>query len=224
MTRAAEVAAESQPVIAQIEERHCGAQNVASRLQRDADRPAHRSRLAVLNRMQQGQGLLDVRAVVQRQSRVMARPPVHVCEAGVFLLEVRAVPQDDPGQRGRLRGAQHRSREAVAHQTWQVARVVEVGVSENNRFECSGPHRRGLPVPAAQVAHALEQADVDQHPVRVLLDQEPAAGDGAGRSEEREGRATGWLRWRVHGRSPPRRRASGRPPAPVPVSAAATSG
>jgi len=66
VTGPAQVAAERHPVAAQIEDRHRGTEDVAGRLQRECDRPTHRDLRAVRDGMEQGHGLLDVRAAVQR--------------------------------------------------------------------------------------------------------------------------------------------------------------
>jgi len=74
--------------------------------------------------------------------------------------------------------------EPLVHQGWQVAAVVEVCVGERDRVDVGRRHRERFPVPAAQRAKPLEHPGVHQDPGVAAGDEELAAGDGAGSTEE----------------------------------------
>jgi hypothetical protein len=90
---------------------------------------------------------------------------VPVGEGGVFFLDVAAVGQQDAAQVPRAGGGMHPAVEAFAHQQWQVAAVVQVGVGQDDGVDLAGHHRQGSPVAQAQLLVALEQPAVDQEAV-----------------------------------------------------------
>lgn len=182
----AEVAAEEHGRAALVEPHRRGPEDVAGRAEPGRD-PAHRLELLV-ERMgpEAGQRRLGVGLRVERERRVVAGGPTQVGVAGVLLLEVGRVAQEDAGQRRGGRRAPDRSPEPVADQGGEVAAVVDVGVGEQHRLDRGRVHRERRPVQLPEALQALEEAAVDEQPAPAGVDEEPGAGDGLRCAEEGE--------------------------------------
>jgi len=81
-------------------------------------------------------------------------------------------------------GAEDGPAEAAPGQRRQIARVVEVGMREDDSVEIDGMGRERLPVAGPKGAAALVQPAVHEEPPGVVVDEEPAARDGPGTAEE----------------------------------------
>ena len=126
---------------------------------------------------------------VEGERGAVLREAGAVGEVGVLLLEVAAVLEDDRGEGGRPVARVDRAVEPVAHERGDVPAVVEVGVAEDDRVDGGRVERQGRPVAQPQLLRALEQPAVEEHACGVGLEEELAAGHGAGPTEERECRA-----------------------------------
>ena len=130
--------------------------------------------------------LLDVLEVEQRQGRCVLGGADLVGVARVLFLDVGRVRQQHPQQAQGWRCGEGRPSEALAHQQRQDARVVDVGMGEDDGVERRRLDRERRPVAQAQVLGSLEHARVDQHLLAVRLDQVTRPRDGAGSPQERE--------------------------------------
>ena len=191
----AEVAAEQHPVAGQLDDREPGTEDVPRAVQRDRRTAGQVRRLGGADRCEPGDREVGVRAVEQRQRRVVPRVPAGACVPRVLLLQMGGVPQHHGRQLGCRGTADNRTTEAVAHQRRQVAAVVQVRVRQDHGVDAHRRDRERLPVASPPHGLPLEQAAVDQVTMTVVLEQEPAAGDSAGRPQERQDRR------RTHGRA-----------------------
>lgn len=142
--------------------------------------------------VEERQGLLDVRVVVERFGRAVLGPAVCVGVPGGLHLEPRAVAQHDPGEPGGVGAGQDRSPESLPHQAGQIAAVVQVGMGDDHGVHVRGVAGEPLPVAVPQLRETLEETAVEEDPRMVALDQEPAAGDRPHATREtRQGRPRG---------------------------------
>src|SRR5690606_25534917 len=104
-------------------------------------------------------------------------------EIGVLLVEIATVLENQrgnvPGRRGRVDA----TAKAVPHEARQIARMVEMGVCENDRIDAGGRDRQWFPVEFAQILHALEQAAIDQDALAFMFEKMLRTGHGAGRAK-----------------------------------------
>ena len=99
---------------------------------------------------------------------------------GVLLLQVSRVRQQDPAEvRSRPR-AEDGTRETVLDEQRQIARVVEMGMRQNDGIDETRLDWQRRPVAKAKRLEALEQAAVDQQPAVVVLEQVLRAGHRPG--------------------------------------------
>src|SRR3546814_16961812 len=63
------------------------------------------------------------------------------------------------------------SPKAVTHEARQIARVIEMGMGENDCIDAGGRDRQRLPIEFTQIFHALKQAAIDQDELAVMLAQ-----------------------------------------------------
>jgi hypothetical protein len=127
---------------------------------------------------------LGVRRRVQGKRRFVLRIAAPVRARGVLFLDVRGVEQEDPGEVGGSRRAEDRPAKSVSDEQRQIARVIEVGVAQDDGIDAGRiePWRR--PVPTPQLLQALKEAAVEQHPTATRPEEEPGAGHGSRRAEE----------------------------------------
>lgn len=187
VSRAAEVAADTEGVpVLQGQMRPGRTQDVPGRVQCEPGTRAQVGLRSGRHRPKEFQGPVDVGFVVQRLSRVVFGPAVLVGVPGRFRLNLGAVTQHDLHEPGRELGRDHLSSKAVAHQPGQVPAMIQMRVSDDDRFDVLRVARQAAPIPSAEVRDALEQAAVHEDPGVVALDQELAPRDGSHASEERE--------------------------------------
>ena len=180
----AQVTAEQHPRPVGDEQGTRRPEDVPRRLQRHGDVVGERHVVVQRHPVQQRQGAFDVGRVVERQGGAVPGDARLGGVRGILLLQVGAVAQHDRRQLGRLRGAEHGGVEPTAHQAGEVAAVVEVRVREHHAVEGRGVDREVVPVALAQLTQPLVEPCVDEHPRRGGLDQEAAAGHGAGSPPE----------------------------------------
>ena len=123
---------------------------------------------------------------VERQSRLMLGETVPVRVSGVLLLQVARVGQQDPAEfRGRF-GAEDRAPEAMLHEEGQIARMVEMGVGQNDGIDLAWINREACPVAKPERLETLEQAAIDEQTMIAALDQELRSGDRPGAAQKRQ--------------------------------------
>lgn len=191
MSRPAEVAAEHDDaigVVGQAHAHHGRAEDVPCGTERDVHARSDLDLLVEGAGLHRGQRRPRVGLGVERQGRVVLGEPPPVRVVRLLLLQVPAVGQHDLRQRGRAVRRDDRSVEAVTTQRRQVAHVVHVGVREHDGVDRGRRHPERRPVAQPQVLEPLEQAAVHQHTCSRRLEEEPAAGDRARRTEERQDR------------------------------------
>lgn len=76
-------------------------------------------------------------------------------------------------------GAEHLALEAIEHQAWGIAAMVQVGVGEHHGVDLRGIDLQTLPVEFAQVLEPLKQSAVDENPGVAVGEKVFGAGDGA---------------------------------------------
>ncbi len=88
------------------------------------------------------------------------------------------------------------------HHAGQAARVVDMGMREDDGVDVPCGDGQRLPVALAQLLASLEETAVDEHPLAVVLEEELGARDGARRAEEVNGghaRDSTWVRESANG-------------------------
>lgn len=130
---------------------------------------------------------LCVRGVEQRKGGSMSRVARQVGVRRFLLLDPRSVAEHDRDQLCRGRRAHHPAAVAVTDEHGEVAAVVEVGMCEDHRTDTAGVRTDVPPVALPPGLLTLEQPAVDQDPGVVALEQEPAPGHRAGRTQEGQG-------------------------------------
>ena len=138
----------------------------------ESGRPEHR------------EGEVRVGRGVERERGMVLGVTLAVGVVRLLLLEPSRVLEHDLGQLGGRGGAEHRAGEAVAGQGGQVPDVVEVRMGHHDRVDARRIHRERRPVAEPELLVALEHPAVDEDAAVTVLDQEPAAGHGAGGAEE----------------------------------------
>ena len=199
VVRTSEVAAEGHPLPSQAQRGGGGAEDVSRRAQREGDVRSQPQRVLEVHRLDQLQCLLDVAVVVQRERGAVPGEAGVVGVAGVLLLQVGAVPQDDGRQVGGLGGARHPAAETVLDQPRQVAGVVEVGMGEHDVVDACRVDGEGVPVAAPVDRQALVEPGVDQHADAAGLHEEATARDGVDGAQEGERRDGGGVARCAHG-------------------------
>src|SRR3546814_19756641 len=69
----------------------------------------------------------------------------------------------------------------------QIARVIEMGMGDNDCIDAGGRDRQRFPIEFTQIFHALKQAALDQDALAVMLEQMFRTGDGSGGSKRGHG-------------------------------------
>ena len=197
---ASQVAGEDEPpalaVLGEIELDDRRAQDVPGVQVGEADARHDLARLVVANPVEPLDDPLDVQEVEQGLGRL----DVGMAEMGVahvLALDPRAVAEHDAGDVGR--GGRDVDRTVVPRldQAREPADMVVVGVRDDDRVERAGVERE-LAVGAAGVDPlGIEEAAIEQQPVRADLQQMGATGDLPGRSMERDSQPTPSRRARV---------------------------
>src|SRR3546814_14789292 len=68
-----------------------------------------------------------------------------------------------------------------------IARVIEMGMGENDCIDAGGRDRPRFPIEFTQIFHALKQAAIDQDALAVMLEQMFGNGDGSGGAKSGRG-------------------------------------
>jgi hypothetical protein len=144
-------------------------------------------RTVEVGRDEQRNGGGSVLRRVQRQGGLVLGEASLVGEAGLFLLEMGRIGQEDLAEPAGVGGRDDPAGEAVAHQSGQPAAVVDVGVGDDDGVDRGGIDRERLPVGQAIALRALEQSRVDEHGRLTGPNQEAAPRDRASSAEELEG-------------------------------------
>src|SRR3546814_19623712 len=80
----------------------------------------------------------------------------------------------------RRRGRVDATPKAVTHEARQIARVIEMGMGENDCIDAGGRDRQRFPIEFTQIFPALNQAAIDQDALAVMLEQMFRTGDDSG--------------------------------------------
>src|SRR5690349_2804472 len=94
-----------------------------------------------------------------------------VREVGVLLLQVAGVGQQDFTKVDSRRRRQYRPDETALYQQRQIARMVDMGMRENDGFNAARIDRQRRPVLETQRFEALKQAAVDQNSTLAVVEQ-----------------------------------------------------
>ena len=130
--------------------------------------------------------LAHVLLVEERQRGGVLGEPLAVEVAGVFLLQVGGVEEQDLGQLLRGRRAVDGAPEALLDEARHPPDVVEVGVGEDHRVHTGGRELRLRPVAQAELLLALEHPGVHEEPPPARLEQVLRPGHRLRRAEERQ--------------------------------------
>ena len=112
--------------------------------------------------------------------------PMPEVALGLDLLDVAAVREHHPEQVGRRRRAPDRPAEAQQREARQQARVVDVGVRQQDEIDVAHVERERLAVLALGLAPALEHAAVHQEGAAGRAHPRTGSGDFAGGAEKRD--------------------------------------
>ena len=74
--------------------------------------------------------------------------------------------------------------EAVAHQGRQIARVIQMGMGQDDAVDTGRQDGKGCPVLEAKLLQPLEQAAIHEDARRIERQEMARAGHGPGRSQE----------------------------------------
>ena len=186
---AAQVAGEDDALAGarQIEHAHRRAEDVARAHEGERDAGEDFLGPVIAEGLEQGEGAPGVGHGVERLGGAVAGEALLVGVAGLLLLQVRRVRQQQRGEVPRAGGGEDGPVVAGAHQARQPAGVIDVGVRQHHHVDRLRLHRQRRPVALAQLLGALEQAAVHQHAHPVVLEEESGAGDRARRAEEVDG-------------------------------------
>jgi hypothetical protein len=99
---------------------------------------------------------------IEGQRRRVLGEAAPVREGGILLLDVPAVGQHDLAQRRRVRGGEHVAPESAAHQRGQVARMIQMRVTQHHRIDGGRVHAQPVPVAQPQLLQALEETAIHQ--------------------------------------------------------------
>ena len=102
---------------------------------------------------------------IERQRRPVPRIAIAVGGSGIVLLDMSAVRQQNGAEIGGRLRAVDRTLEAISHQAWDIAAMVDMGMGQQQRIELGGIERQGLPVALPEFLLALEKPAVDQKPL-----------------------------------------------------------
>ncbi len=109
-----------------------------------------------------------------------------VGEVRVLLLQMPTVGQQNVAKVAGRTGAMDRPLESVANEERQTARVVEMGVGQDDRIDPFRVYRELLPVAQAQLLEALKEAAIDEDPAIGDLHEVFRAGDCPDAAEKRD--------------------------------------
>jgi dipeptidyl-peptidase-4 len=112
--------------------------------------------------------------------------PVAIGLAGILFLDARRIWQHELAQVGSARRAEDSTAEPLRHEAWQVANVIEVGVSQYYGFDRIRWNRKLVPVSKPQLLQTLKKAAIDEQTVTLVLEQVLRAGHRSGRAEKRQ--------------------------------------
>ena len=105
----------------------------------------------------------------------------------VFLLQTTGIGQHDSHQVRGAGRADDAAAEPLGDEPWQVAAVIDVGVSQDDGVKAPGGNGQRLPVAIPQFLEPLEQPGIDQDTVRARLEQVFRPCDGPRGAEEGQG-------------------------------------
>ena len=126
----AEVAREDHEASADPAPDEAGAQDVAGVDEARLDARRRREGLVEAHRLDLGQRAIGVAGREQRQRGVVLRGVVAVVELRLLLLQVGRVGQHHPQEIGGAVGTEHRAPVSAAHQSRQIATVVQMRVGQ----------------------------------------------------------------------------------------------
>src|SRR3546814_7580762 len=133
--------------------------------------------------MDQAKGLdraVRVAYAIERQGLLVSRGGDAVEEIGVLLVEISAILENERRHVARRRGRVDATPKAVTHEARQIARVIEMGLGENDCIAAGGRDRQRFPIASTQIFHALTNAAIVQDALAVVLAQMFRTGDGSG--------------------------------------------
>ena len=126
------------------------------------------------------QRALGIGDAVERQGRLMLGEAVTIGEFRVLLLQMAAVRQQDAAEIRRRLGAMDARPKSVAHQSGQIAGMVEMGMGEDDAGQAPRRDGKGRPSSAGAAASA---PGTGRNPRGCAGN--PASADGASRSPSR---------------------------------------
>lgn len=122
--------------------------------------------------------------VVERQGGVVLRVALAVRSFGVFFLQLRRIGQEDFHQVGGGLRAVDAAAEAEFHQHGQVAGVVDVRMTNDDRGDLARIEIGLQPVTQPEFLDALEEAGIKKDLLSPIADEVLRAGDSSGSTEE----------------------------------------
>lgn len=172
---------------AQIDDRRTQDMSGAQELQ--GSRPIQFDCRMQWHRLEELQAALGVPLRIERLCRMVFGKALPVGVVGFFFLQVTRIRQQDAAQVACCGGAEDPAAKTVAHQQWQVAAVVEVGVREYDVVYGRRIDRQRCAIFQPQLLESLEQAAVDQQFAPAAADQGLRSGDRAVGAEESQAQA-----------------------------------
>ncbi len=150
----------------------------------DGDSGGDLALLVERHRLEQTHRLEGVAPGEERARVGVAAVALLLREAGLLFLQGAGVFEHQAGERAGRPRAVDRAAVALRHESRQEARVVEMGVGEDDGVDLLRPERERAPVALLELVVALEETAVDEQAGVAELEQGAAAGDGAACADE----------------------------------------
>jgi len=91
-------------------------------------------------------------------------------ELGVFFLQVGTVEEDQPCNIDGCGSCVNGAFKPLSDQPRQIARMIKMGMGQNDRVNGSRLNRKARPVAFAKLARALKQTAVDEDAAAIVID------------------------------------------------------
>jgi len=140
--------------------------------------------LPVIHRVQQRQHRAGILLGKERPCRAMLGVPFFVGPAGLLLLQMAGVREEDPREVGGGPCAVDRPPETFLYQARQKSNMVNVRMGQQHRIDRVRLNRERIPVLQPVLLGTLKKPAVDQDPVVVAFQEVAASGDGAGGTQK----------------------------------------
>ncbi len=135
------------------------------------------------HRFEELEGCSGIGHAEQRQCRLVLRVTLLVGVARLLFVDMGGVRQQHPEQGLGWWRAEYFARESLAAEPGEIARVVNVGVGQDDRVHRVSRSREWLPVQTPELGRALEETTVDESAEVLPFEQILRSGDASSRTQ-----------------------------------------